>query len=151
MDELTRLRRLAEDLPDGATVSLPATFVRALADQLGAVPVADLTVTEVAEQLGRKPSTIRGWIAAGQIRTYRLGREHRIPPQTLEEFLERRRSSSPSPKQSHATGERRVRIDAWRRVRAKQQRGGQPTACIRGHDAGSAAAETGDRQDRDAQ
>ena len=122
MEAIHRLRLLAECLPDGATVNLPADFIRQLALEAGTVPTDDMSVEDVAERLGRSPSRVRDWIAAGELRTYRLGREHRITEAALQEFLERQRSSTTTADQSAVSGQRRADIGAWRKVRANQPR-----------------------------
>ncbi len=71
----------------------------------------DLTVEQVAEKLGRAPSTVRDWIRAGRLRAYKMmGREYRITPAALEEFIEsERRGGAPA-----SVRGRTVRLNAWR-------------------------------------
>jgi excisionase family DNA binding protein len=82
-----RLRRIVEALPSGSAVTLPRDQ---LAEWVGAdepPPLTDLTVPEAAEILGRRPSTVRGWCASGELRAYKLrGREYRITREALREF-----------------------------------------------------------------
>ena len=94
------LRDAIASLPDTALV--PVGWVR---EQLGEGEpdsLADLTVEQVAAELNRAVSTIRGWLGAGDLRGYRMnGREWRVPPAALREFREiqrngKRRSSNGS-------------------------------------------------------
>lgn len=108
---LEHLRELAERLPDGAALSLPRDL---LLDLLNGVAVAaepatdDLTVAQVAERLHRKASTIRGWCQEGRFTgVYKLnGRDWRVPPASVEAFLNGQRPQ-PAP----------VDLGAWRRQR----------------------------------
>lgn len=111
---LAELRELAERLPPGGGVMLPRETVLELC---GAVVEVgdDFTVAQLAERLGRKPSTVRGWCDSGELPgAYRLnGREWRIPPAVIEAFLAGQRPSG--------EGKRRRRgpsLSDWRNVRA---------------------------------
>jgi excisionase family DNA binding protein len=77
--------------------------------------VVDLTVEQVAKKLNRSPSTVRNWLAAGDIPgAYRLKRrEWRIPPSALEWFLDKQRTAP----QATATtvGARALALDEWRK------------------------------------
>jgi excisionase family DNA binding protein len=85
-----RLRRIVEALPNGAAVTLPRDELARWIDAGDPEPLADLTVQEIAEIVGRRPSTVRGWCAAGELRAYRFrGREWRIPATALREFQDR--------------------------------------------------------------
>lgn len=88
------LRDDLDGLPDDALV--PVGWVRERLSDDGAAadaPVADLTVQEVAEELDRAPSTVRGWLGSGDLEGYRLrGREWRVPREALAAFLEEERS-----------------------------------------------------------
>lgn len=85
-----RIRAIVEPLPAGASVTLPRD---ALAEWLGAddpEPLTDLTVNEVAELVRRAPSTVRGWCASGELRSYLFqGREYRVTRAALREFQDR--------------------------------------------------------------
>jgi hypothetical protein len=132
---LERLRQAAELLPPGAAVTLPR---EALLEALGgppdvatpATPAGDLTVAEVAAQLRRKPSTIRGWLEAGRFTgAYHLPASGklsvpkepgikpqpkvgawRVPQSAIDAFLEPLR---------HPTSQG-VDLSAWRRHRRSQ-------------------------------
>jgi hypothetical protein len=56
------------------------------------------TVAEVALQLHRSPSTVRGWCEAGRFAgAFKLnGRDWRIPPAAVERFLDAQRPTAPS-------------------------------------------------------
>lgn len=84
------LGRALEPLPDEVTV--PVRWVRALLGSPQAEVSVDLTLEEVAEQVGRAVSTVRGWCASGELRGYRLnGREWRVPASAVAEYFETRR------------------------------------------------------------
>jgi excisionase family DNA binding protein len=96
MTLLAQLREMTAHLPPGGSITLPGDWLRA---ELASEPeggshvdperLADLTVGEVAEQLNRGASTVRGWIAAGAFpHAYRLQRrEWRVPPDDVRAFL----------------------------------------------------------------
>lgn len=91
----------------------PETQVRAgwVLEQLreGESDLADLTVEEAGLELGRAPSTIRGWLGSGELRGYRMkGREWRIPRAALREFLEAQRGDTPA--ETNVEGD----LGAWR-------------------------------------
>jgi excisionase family DNA binding protein len=82
-----RLRRIVEALPNGAAVTLPRDELARWIDAGDPEPLTDLTVPEAAEIVLRKPSTVRGWCASGELRAYRFqGREWRITRAALREF-----------------------------------------------------------------
>lgn len=92
------LRDALDGLPDSALV--PVGWIR---DQLRSEPadedegVADLTVQEVADELDRAPSTVRGWLGDGDLQGYRFrDREWRIPREALQAFLEEERNGDGS-------------------------------------------------------
>jgi excisionase family DNA binding protein len=114
---------VARALQPDELVPMPARLVIAflggssVADAPSAdpLPPADLTCAQVAERLGRAPSTVRAWIAAGRLRAYLFqGKEHRITLQALQEFEKGQReggAQTPSP----ARGSRKPDLSAWRR------------------------------------
>jgi hypothetical protein len=123
---LTRLRTLvALGDPDG-TVTL-----RWLAGVLGETApdvhvrspepdsLADLTVQDAAGIIRRRPSTVRGWCAAGLLTgAYRLNdREWRIPRAALLAF-QRRQGDRGTRELSQQSGMRsRANLGAWRKIR----------------------------------
>jgi excisionase family DNA binding protein len=120
MDAFTRLQTLCDTLPPEASVTVPVATLRQWLALEGDAPCADLTVTDVAEQLNRSPSTVRHWIRRGELDTYRLnGREHRITRAALGGFLERQRTQTPPTPKQRTTGDSRPNLGAWRRVRRK--------------------------------
>ena len=58
------LQRAVEGMPDEGLVTFPVSWLRA---QLNERSTADLTVEELAAQLGRAPSTVRTWLGAGRV------------------------------------------------------------------------------------
>lgn len=113
-----RLRALADALPsDASSVTLTRADLLALAgDDATAIerPVRDLTVEDVAAEVGRSPSTVRSWLIAGDLDGYKLNnRDWRIPRASLRAYLEGQQSA-PAP---HDSGD--VDIGAWRKVRRR--------------------------------
>jgi hypothetical protein len=75
----------------------------------------DLTLEEVADQVHRAPSTVRGWLNAGLVAgAYKLrGRDWRVPPSALAMFLRQQDAEGgpvPAPPKP-------ARLDAWRDLR----------------------------------
>ncbi len=52
------------------------------------MPTAFYTVEQAAEILNISAQTLRRWIRAGRIETYKFGRGHRIPVEALERFIQ---------------------------------------------------------------
>ena len=69
----------------------------------------DLTVADVAERTGRAPSTVRDWLASGDLRGYKFNREWRITESALRDYLNRPSETDDAPAE--------VDIGAWRNVR----------------------------------
>jgi hypothetical protein len=121
------LRTLAEALPDGAAVPVPKAWLLELLDggsdasSMGPAqgPPADLTVAELAERYHRKPSTVRGWILSGRLRSYLfVGREHRVTPAALQEFeaTERNATGTPRAQSQSKRSTKAVDLGGWRKV-----------------------------------
>ena len=73
-------------------------------------PVRDLTVEEVGEHFRRAPSTVRGWLARGELRGYKLNRrDWRIPPSAIGEYEQRQWEPDSSPPEE-------IDLSAWRRL-----------------------------------
>ena len=78
-----------------------------------ATSVRDLTVEEVAEEMRKAPSTVRGWLISRDLRGYKLNnREWRVPPSALRDYLMRQAETG-----HRATDTAEVDIGAWRSVR----------------------------------
>ncbi len=109
------LASAVEGIPDGGSVTLPVAWLRERLEGAEDDVVVDLTVEQVANKLGRTPSTVRNWLAAGDIpEAYRFKRrEWRIPPSALERFLDKQRTAP----QATATtvGARTLALDEWRK------------------------------------
>jgi excisionase family DNA binding protein len=117
-----RLRQLAQALPsDGATVTLSRADLLALvegAEDPGTSTGRDLTVEQIASEVGRKPVTIRQWLVAGSLRGYKLNRrDWRVPRTALREFLDRQAAG---PEQ--APPERPVDVQAWRKLSRRRKK-----------------------------
>jgi excisionase family DNA binding protein len=115
---LEALQAFAEELPPGTAVPVPRETILEL---LSAIPrtasQVDLTVEEVARRFGRSPSTVRGWLASGDLAGYRLRRrEWRVPPDALDAFQQRERQR-PNPE----AGARPLQgsLGDWRSVRGR--------------------------------
>lgn len=99
------LRALLEQLPPETLI--PVGWALEQLDGAGE-GIVDLTVPDVAEALGRAPSTVRQWCADGRLPgAYRLhGREWRIPRSSLARLRD----------QHDVQGAAPVDLGAWRRV-----------------------------------
>lgn len=72
--------------------------------------VRDLTVEDVAEEVSRAASTVRGWLNSGELDGYKLnGRDWRVPRDSLRQYLQGQRKGS----QTENTNTE-VRLDSWR-------------------------------------
>jgi len=116
-----RLLALADALPEGGTVVLDAGALRRLAgiepehdDVTGGVVLDDLTPETAGELIGKSPSTVRGWCAAGSIPgSYKLGRTWRIPRAALRSFLD---GKATKPRESERRQDPQpVALGRWRR------------------------------------
>lgn len=118
MDLAARLRLM----PPGTLV--PADWVLAELERAGGTTgpsptvetAADLTVDQVAEKLGRAPSTVRNWLGEERLPgAYRLrGREWRIPAATLQAFLQAEATGERASPQARSPG---AQLSDWRKVR----------------------------------
>jgi excisionase family DNA binding protein len=124
MTLLERLRRMAECLPPGASVTLARDW---LLDELDREAVqsgdaGDLTVPQLCALLGRKPSTVRAMCARGDLRAYRYrGAEWRAAPDAVTEYLAHERQGASGPRsdgEPAPTGN----LSAWRHVRAHERK-----------------------------
>lgn len=106
---------LADDLaglPGDALI--PVSWIR---DRIGETAeedrISDLTVSEVAAELGRQPSTVRGWLGSGDLDGYKLnGREWRVAPEALRAFMDDQRARGPS--RGGGGGSRAADLSSWR-------------------------------------
>ena len=64
--------------------------------QAGASPSPYLSVPDAAERIGVHQQTIRDWIKAGHVGTYKAGRHHRVKLAELENFLARDGKAPPT-------------------------------------------------------
>ena len=112
------LRTLYHSMPPGSAINLPREDIAELLDELTppddkALEVSDLTLFDVAERVGRAPSTVRSWCSCGLLTgAYRLnGRDWRVPPAALDAFLEAQgtRQAAASKGSKDATD-----LSAWR-------------------------------------
>ena len=92
---LDELRDLAERLPPGAALTLPRETLLELCGRTHVCNGADLTVAQLAAQLGRQPATVRAWCERGELEgAYKLnGREWRVPPAAVTRYLDRQRGA----------------------------------------------------------
>ncbi|MFG1691134.1 helix-turn-helix domain-containing protein [Gemmatimonadota bacterium] len=102
-----------DGLPDDAL--LPVKFIR---EQLGDAEdvEVDLTLEGVAEKVGRSISTVRGWCSSEKLKgAYRMnGREWRIPPASLEAYLDGQREGKREPRRRDGGP---VDLGSWRKHR----------------------------------
>lgn len=122
-----QLERLLEDLPPGGSVTFPRTALEELLETSAPAagesggPIGDLSVQDLAGELGRSESTVRGWCSSGLIDgVYKLrGREWRIPRAAARRFLERE-ARGEKDRLSRPLGRGRdVSLSAWRRHRTE--------------------------------
>lgn len=115
---LAELQRVAELLPDGASVTLPVEVLRALAEDSGADgssdgegALVDLTVGDVGKLIDRAPSTVRWWCQTGVLPgAYRLrNREWRVPRSALRTLRNGTHPDRPRRASRHAP------LDAYKR------------------------------------
>lgn len=118
-----RLLRLAKALPsDKASVTLTRADLIALLedspDESESI-MRDLTVEEVAEEVGRAPSTIRDWLGSGTLRGYKLNaKSWRVPRSALREYLDSQgRKEATSVRIEEEEDDEDVDISAWRKIR----------------------------------
>lgn len=116
-----RLRAIVESLPPNGLVSFTRSDLEDLleSEAESAAPAGrdrpDYTVSEVAERFGRSPQTVRDWISSGRLRAYRFnGREYRVTPAALEEFLEPQRNGYMD--RGATRRKSTANLGAWRRV-----------------------------------
>ena len=112
------LRTLYESMPPGSAINLPREGIGELLDELtqpdgDAVAVSDLTLSEVADRVGRASSTVRGWCSRGLLTgAYRLnGRDWRIPTAALDAFLRAQGTRQAAASEGSSGG---TDLSAWR-------------------------------------
>lgn len=126
-----RLRQLVAALPsDSSSVILTRRDLGELleGDDVEARPdtfTADLTVVEVAETVGRSPSTVRTWLIGGSLAGLNR-RDWRVPHSALRDYLDGQMAASPG-----VTAQRNVPTDvdlgAWRDLRRVPRSGRRRT------------------------
>lgn len=120
MDLHKRLRQLATALPsDKSSVTFTRADLIALLedspDESDSI-ARDLTVEEVADEVGRAASTIRGWLLDGDLRGYKLNaKTWRIPRSALRTFLDSQGRKAATTFASEDEDED-IDISAWRRI-----------------------------------
>ncbi len=115
-----RLREIVTALPEQASVTLPVVLVKEWLDLEADDPLADLTVADVALQLGRSPGTVRDWIRRGELKAYQLGKEYRVTRPALTTFCQRQRNGPRTSERSAAAPSRRPDLGAWRKLRKRR-------------------------------
>ncbi len=84
-----RLRQIVTALLKQASVTL---LVKERLEMEADDPLANLTVADVARQLGRSPGYVRDWIRRGELEAYQLGKEYRVTRPALTTFCQRQRN-----------------------------------------------------------
>ena len=51
-----------------------------------------LSVEEIAKDLGVTEETVRGYIRAGKLTAYKMGRDYKIRPEDYQKFLDKHRT-----------------------------------------------------------
>ena len=119
MELSERIRRLMAALPsDASAVTLTRADLAALMEGTSPDPfspaVRDLTVEEVAEETHRAPSTVRGWLIAGDLKGYKLnGRDWRVTRAALRAYLDNQKETTRAGRRAPDL-EDEVDIAAWR-------------------------------------
>ena len=112
------MRQLASALPsDDSAVTITRADLVALLEgnrsETTVGSVRDLTVEDIAEETGRAPSTVRGWLISGALRGYKLhGYAWRVPCTALREYLDHQ----PMRHEEIPRGASAVDITEWRRL-----------------------------------
>lgn len=116
-----RLTALRDALPPGGSVTLDREALSELlaAETVEAEPVGDLSIEQVAKALGKAPSTVRNYVAAGELKGYRFKRQWRFTREAVTAFergqaattLRQRRASEPAD------------LSDWRRHRGTHNQG----------------------------
>ena len=120
MEISERIRRLMAALPsDASAVTLTradlAALVEGTSPEHSSPPVRDLTVEDVAEETQRAPSTVRGWLIAGDLGGYKLnGRDWRVTRAALRAYLDSQKEGTHVGRRTPQV-EAEVDITAWRR------------------------------------
>ena len=116
-----RLRAIVNALPEQASVTLPVLVMKEWLEVETDHSFADLTVADVARQLGRSPGTVRDWIRRGDLEAYQLGKEYRVTRPALTTFCQRQRKDGPrTSDRPEAAPSRRSDLSAWRKVRPRR-------------------------------
>ncbi len=115
-----RLRLIVTALPEQASVTLPVVVVKEWLENEADDPLADLTVADVAEQLGRAPGTVRDWIRRRELEAYQLGKEYRVTRPALTMFCQRQRNGPRTSDRSEAAPRTRSDLGAWRKLRKRR-------------------------------
>ena len=98
----------------------------------------DLTIRDLAQVFGKRPSTVRAWVERGDFPgAYKLnGKEWRVPASAVEAFQDRQRMRAGPRRRTESAG----RLSQWRSVRprgsARRSESGPDTATprpLRGH------------------
>ena len=113
MGLVDRLKAIIDVMPDGASVSLPVTWLRDLLGAEGDSPGMGrlLTLEEAGEIVRRRPSTVRTWLNTGRLAGFKLnGRAWRIRESALRSFIERQESGEPPTIRSSGS----VELGDWR-------------------------------------
>jgi excisionase family DNA binding protein len=80
-----------------------------------------LTVPEAAERVGRDPETVRRWIRAGKLRARKIGTQHMIDEDDLDQVTGET-GSLPMPKEWQTTWTGEAQPD-WVRLIRRSRRG----------------------------
>ena len=95
--------------------------------------LVDLTIRDLAQVFGKRPSTVRAWVERGDFpAAYKLhGKEWRVPASAVEAFQDRQRMRSVPGRRTESGG----RLSQWRSVRlrgsARRSESGPDTATPR--------------------
>lgn len=111
-----------QGVPDEGAVTLPASAVRRWLEEEGMPSnghengkpdVADLTVKEIAEELGKSTSTVRGWMpdVPG---SYQLGAEWRVSRENWRAYLDSLADDEEDEGPAEVRSSRSASLQDWR-------------------------------------
>jgi excisionase family DNA binding protein len=115
-----------EPMPPGSLVPVEWLRAQLVAGPCGESPEGDgeegrgslagMTVEEVAAELDRSPSTVRGWCISGALKGYKFGREWRVKRSDVVAFLDRQAAADSEPQAPALGHSGRDKIGAYREI-----------------------------------
>ena len=121
-----RLRQLVALLPDDSSINLPVRAVREWLDETKREPefqsadvAVDLTVEDIAQRMGKAPSTVRGWFTDRRSPiqgAYKFhGKEWRVAARDFQAYLDLQRTTQVPEPRAREPGRRGLRLNDYKR------------------------------------